>query len=272
LSENRVPRDAENRWQAAIIRFAKYIDETETLVRLHTAGVSRLIGVPNFLKEAFYESEDSEWFISAKRLADVANTEASKEFPLLHAHSLLGLWSALEALVEDVSVAWIMTKPETLQRPAFSKIRVSIVEFQLLTTEEQMRYLVAEAQRDLKAELRLGITRFEKLLDAIGMNGSTPNEVSKAIYEAQQVRNAIAHRGGLADRQLTQACPWLGLNSGERIVIGHRKFKYYLQAIHLYILGINNRFRVVEGKKPIEYDRAVLTELTNQAALDKATD
>lgn len=168
-------------------------------------------------------------------------------------------------------MAWLMAKPETLQRTEFSKIRVPIAEFQLLCKEDQMSYLIAEVQRDLKADLRLGITRFEKLLDAIGMGGYTSTEVSKAIYEAQQVRNVIAHRSGLADRQLTQACPWLGLKPGEPVIIGHRKFTYYLQAIHLYIVGINNRFRASEGMEPIIYNRELLKELTKEDA-DKTVD
>lgn len=253
-------------WQIAFNRFATYVDETEMLVHLHMSAVSRLIGIPEFLKEAFYEPEDSEWLTSARKEAERAREEASKDFPLLHAHSLLGLWSALEALVEDVAVAWLITKPDTLQRPEFSKIRVPIAEFQLLSTEDQMTYLIAEVQRDLRAEQRSGVARFERLLDAIGMGGSTPREVGTAIYEAQQIRNVIAHRGGAADRKLVEACPWLGLKPGQPLTVSHKRFVYYLRAIHIYVVELINRFRTFEGMKPITYNRPPLTEL-----IDKAT-
>ena len=236
------------------------------LVHLHMSAVSRLIGIPGFLKEAFYEPEESEWLISARKEAERAKDEASRGFPLLHAHSLLGLWSALEALVEDVAVAWLIAKPDTLQRSEFAKIRVPIAEFQLLSIEDQMSYLIAEVQRDLRTEQRSGVARFERLLDAIGMGGSTPKEVGKAIYEAQQVRNVIAHRGGAADRRLVEACPWLGLKPGQPLAVSHKKFVYYLRAIHIYVVELINRFRAFEGMKPITYNRPPLKELTDEAA------
>lgn len=250
---------------AAFRRFATYVDETEKLVNRHIAAVSRLIGIPEFLR-GLHESEDSAWLISAIKEAEHAKDEVSKGFPLLHAHSLLGVWSALEVLVEDVAAAWLITKPDTLQRPGFSKIRVPIIEFQLLSAEDQMNYLIAEVQRDLRTEQRSGIARFERLLDAIGMGGSTSKEVSKAIYEAQQVRNVIAHRGGAADRKLVEACPWLELKPGQPLTVSHKKFAYYLRAIHIYVVDIMNRVRTFEGLEPITYNRGPLEELNYEVS------
>lgn len=264
MPQDHISSHKEGLWQAAFHRFATYADEIETLVHLHMSAVSRLIGIPEFLK-ALYEPDDSEWMISANSEAKRAQDEVSKGFPLLHAHSLLGLWSALEALMEDVAVAWFTDKPETLQRPDFSKIRVPIVEFRSLSIEDQMSYLISEMQRDLKSDLRLGVGRFERLLDAIGMGGSTPKEVGKAIYEAQQVRNVIAHRGGIADKKLVEACPWLSLTSGQAVTVSHKRFMYYLKATHIYVLGLVNRFRTFEGMQPITYNRGPLEEPPNES-------
>jgi hypothetical protein len=252
-------------WYAAFKRFAVYSDETVALVHLHMTSVRRLIGVPQFLKEAFYEPEDSDWFVSASKQAALAEDEASKGFPLLHAHSLLGIWSALEALVEDAAVAWLIVRPDTLRRSEFAKIRVPVVEYNSLSNEEQMAFLVAEVQRDTRADQRPGIARFEKLLDAIGMKGSVPREVGKAVYEAQQVRNVFAHRGGVIDRKLAAACPWLELSPNRPLTIDHKEFTYYLKGIHLYVMEILNRFRTSAGMKPIAYDLSSLKKTSDEA-------
>jgi hypothetical protein len=95
--------------------------------------------------------------VQAAAEAKHAKDEAGKDFPLIHAHALLGLWSALESLIEDAAIAWLIYRPQALQLPDFAKIRVPIVEFQLLTTEEQMAYLIAEVQRDQRTDQRQGV-------------------------------------------------------------------------------------------------------------------
>jgi len=243
--------DAEPPWYAPFRRFMKYIDETETLVRLHIHSVHRALAWPGFLSEALKVPEDEEMLVAARKTASDAQREVDRGFPLLHAHALVGLWSALEAAIEDISVAWLVAKPEILLRPEFSKIRVPIAEYLFFSVEDQMSYLTAEVQRDLKVEFKQGVTRFEKVLDALDMGGTVPEKVRRAIYEAQQMRNCLAHRGKYADRRLVESCPWLKLEAGQELLITHKKFEYYLRAIQMYCLILLNRFRSVDGTRPL---------------------
>jgi len=216
-------------------------------------AVSRLIGIPDFLVEAFYEPEDSDWLIEARNTAALAKEEADGDFPLMHAHALMGLWSALEALIEDVTVAWLVAKPEVIHGPAFAKIRVPVSDYHQMSVEDRMAYVVTELQRDLKAELRQGVTRFESVLDAIGMGSGVSSDIRKAIFEIQQVRNSLAHRGGVADRRLIEACPWLGLKQGQPLVVTHEKFEYYIDAVYGYLADLINRWRVADGLEQRQY-------------------
>ncbi len=247
-----VPHGSRSRWHAAFLRFAEYTDETTLLVHLHIAGVSRIIDWPRFFAELCGDEllqKHQETYSRGQTEANSARPEAEKGFPLVHGHALLGLWSALEAMVEDAIVAWIIDKPETLQSADFAKIRVPLAEFSRMDAEDQALYLVSEVQRDSK--LAQGITRFERLFDAVGLGGSVNEEVRKAIFEAQQVRNALAHRGGFADRRLVEACPWLELNPGHRLSVTHRKFLYYMQAMRMYAIDLLNRCYLHDGIDPI---------------------
>jgi hypothetical protein len=252
-----LPRGSRSRWHASFLRFAEYVDETEVLVHLHMTGVSRIVDWPNFLVKAFRLPETDESLIQARQEAKQAMPEYEKGFPLVHAHALLGIWSALEAMVEDAVVAWIAEKPDTLQSPDFAKIRIPLAEFSLMDADDQALYLVTEVQRDVK--LTQGITRFERLLHAVGLGGSVDEDVRKAIYEAQQVRNSLAHRGGFADRRLAEACPWLELNPGQRLTVSRWRFQYYAQAMKMYCLEVLNRCYVHDGIDVITADFAPLS-------------
>ena len=109
-----------------------------------------------------------------------------------------------------------------------------------------------------------GFGRFERVLEAIGMGGPIADDLRRALYEAQQVRNTLAHRGGVADRRLTDACPWLKLSPGKSLTITHRKFEYYQQAIRIYVINVLNRFLHEDGKPPITHDLKPLTDFTDE--------
>src|SRR5690242_9531974 len=105
--------DSEPPWMQPFERFMTYIDETETLIHVHIHALGQSIAWPEFLSEALQVSEDRELLVSARRIAKDAKHEWDRDFPLIHAHAVLGLWSALEAAVEDLLVAWLVANPET---------------------------------------------------------------------------------------------------------------------------------------------------------------
>lgn len=73
-----------------------------------------------------YEPKD---FTDARIEAEFARQEIEKEFPLLNAHSLVTIWSALEALFEDVLVAHVLNRPEILKEDVFRKTRIPLATY-----------------------------------------------------------------------------------------------------------------------------------------------
>src|ERR1035441_464818 len=88
-------------WLVPFKQFTTYADETVALVNLSINGLRRIIAWPDFLKAAFHLDDSDDSVAEANRQAELARPEVERDFPLLHAHALLGLWSGLEALVED---------------------------------------------------------------------------------------------------------------------------------------------------------------------------
>jgi hypothetical protein len=95
-----------------------------------------------------------------------------------------------------------------------------------------------------------GITQPHSLLKVVGLAGRVEDGIRRDIYELQQLRHTIVHRASLADRKLIEACPWLKLMPGERIMISHEHYRRLVVAVNKYVTVVIERATAVEsGKK-----------------------
>ncbi len=229
-----------------------YWNEANRLLHVSMDAVSKLLWEPNIIevlaKTAPAEEkaqEDPEKhrleLEEAQNLASFAQKEIDSGFPLLHAHTLVGAWGAMEATIEDMLVGMLMNEPELLQKEAFAKVRIPLADFEALEKEERMRLLVEEIDRAQNSGRKQGIERFEGLLDRFDLSGSVNAQIRKDVWEMNHVRNVLVHRRSLADRRLVQACPWMGLKVGDRLVITHKALYRYAHALYLYVINIQYR-------------------------------
>jgi|GEM_PF-805423 len=242
-------------WEAPIHQFLAYSEEVEILTHIHANGLNQLIARPKVLRILYdtIDNDDSKAELAeADRNAAYAEAARDNGHTLLLGHSVMGLWSALEAAVEDLACAWIQLHSETLEAPGLAKVRIPLAEYMRLSPDERTSLLIAEIQRDLRTELAVGVTRFEKLMNAIGLGGQLTDELRKALFEMWQVRNVLSHRGGVCDRKFTEACPWIELKIGERLVVEWHRFNYYLHATHAYSVILFNRCRIKSGLNALE--------------------
>jgi hypothetical protein len=187
----------------------------------------------------------------AENMAHLAKSEMANDFPLLRSHAVMGLWGALEAMVEDTAISWMEHNPAALAAPKIAKIRVPFAEFQRLDQQDRLRFLIMELQRDLGTELKSGATKFESLLDVVGLGGRVDRRVKNTLFETQNLRNVIAHRGGIADQRLVANCPHLQYSVGDPIRINEESFDRISDGLLTYAVTILNRCRVITGLQPI---------------------
>ncbi|MFD5306252.1 hypothetical protein [Streptomyces rochei] len=239
-------------WRKPFRQFLSHMEDSERLTRLTykgIRGVVTLIEIGGILRDG--AKVDSERHSTNEELQRLSNAEISSDFPLLHAHAIMGEWGALECLVEDLVEAWVKFKPETLELPVFARVKVPLADFLNMAEGDRTRFLVAEVQRDLKLDLKSGATKFEKLLDAIGLGGPVDSRVKDALYEAQNIRNVWAHRAGIADRRLVEACPNLNFTEGERVNVSSGGYARYRNAFFTYAVTVLNRCHRECGYKPL---------------------
>ena len=149
-----------------------------------------------------------------RRTAELAEREISSGFPMIHSQATVTLWGALEDLVRTFVATWFQQVPGALLKPPISRVKVELGDYESLSTEEKGLFVADCLDRSMSGPLKQGVNRFEALLEPIGLSGIVPEDVRRNIFELAQIRHVIAHRRGVADRRLLDACPWLAIPFG----------------------------------------------------------
>ncbi|MFI1410840.1 hypothetical protein ACH4Y0_13185 [Streptomyces sp. NPDC020707] len=242
-------RVQEEAWKAPFMRFADYIEETGQLVQMAYTGMRAVLALHDVFGIVEEGREVPESRLSnRKEEIKLAQRQIDSKFRLLHGHAIMGTWGSLECLIEDVVEAWMAFKPEVLRRQEFEKIKIPLAKFLGLSDDQRVRLLVNEIQRDLKLDLRSGVTKFEKLLDAVGLGGPVDPRLRDTLYEFQNVRNVLAHRAGIVDQRFIDACPSYGLQVGERVAIDEENFTRLHNGVYTYSIVLINRILASQGR------------------------
>src|SRR5438046_5033638 len=111
-------------------RFDDYASEELDLVSMSCVGIGQLRGA-EAMAEAIFMAEDvlgktrgdrKQQLQGARKLTAFAEKEIERGFPLIHAHSLVGVWGALEVYVRDLITTWFLNVPEALSSEELSTI------------------------------------------------------------------------------------------------------------------------------------------------------
>jgi hypothetical protein len=239
--------------QEPFLRGIQYIEQINHLLHLSMRNIAQTTKAPA-LVEAILNLEASDKgtelseaqrarLVEAESDAKFAQLEMEQGFPLLHAHALVAMWGAVEVTINDYLVALLLHDPTALAQEAISKTRISVAEFELLDREDRMRLLLEDLGRTLKTEYKRGVNRFELLLGAFGLSGPVDEDIKTRLFEMFHIRNVLVHRASIADGRFVKACPWMGLNVGERVVVDHDRYLRLSGAVYKYLTIVVNRVR-----------------------------
>ena len=207
-------------------------------------GISVLRGMPKVVKVLADVEGKSDQPESAKKLervqkdAELASAEVEKGFPVLHGLAVVALWSWMEHFVKGFVALWLTHRRDALDVPAVQKLRVKLGEYLQLQRTEQAQFLVELLEQELASSLKHGATRFESLLKPSGLSFQLPDGCGETLFELQQIRNAMAHRNGRADRRLRSDCPWLKLKINQPVLVTRKMLYAYSEAAGEFLLSL----------------------------------
>lgn len=244
----------------ALWPFRLFLDQTEHLsqtMHLTRAGVSVLRAMPRAVEVLAQIDElappDGKRLTPegvknrlerATRDAEFAEREVTSDFPFLHAQAVVALWSYLEALTRTFVSAWMEHKPGAFAVPEVARLKIKVGEYENLPHEERCAFIFDLLEQELVTARREGVTRFEALLAPFDLSGPVPEQVGRAIFELGQIRNVLVHRGGVVDKRLAMACPWLDALPGTQLGVTSAMLGLYFEAVHKYIVILIDRVRM----------------------------
>jgi hypothetical protein len=148
---------------------------------------------------------------------------------------------AFECFVEDLFTATLEAQPELLTSDAFAKVKLPVAMMVGGEQRDRLQAVLSEVTRASSSDLAQGVSKFERVLAPVGLGGIVPKLIRDAIYEAQQIRNVWAHRGGMADERFVKRCPHLGFDVGETVSLDAPTFLHLMHGLHMYAKVILNR-------------------------------
>lgn len=240
-------------------RFRKYVIDASALIALTREGVARIEQLPELL-ETLHPGEgysddpkiierDRRRLEEAKKSAEAAKEVQQSDFALLHAHSVMGLWGALEAAVEDLVATRLVRHPELFAEPALAKIKLP-VSVLAMSRWDRARAIVTALQRESGSDNARGLGQFDKLLRPVGLGGDYTSRLREAFVFAQQYRHLVAHRAGRADEQFMTACPKVETQLGDPVTLSRADFNRVTTAMAVFAGILMNRRRILDGLSP----------------------
>ena len=227
-------------------RFAQYLRQTIDLVEIARASINDYEGIAAMAEQIRSGGKVSEspdgWDQDPPSGVAVARQEIEQDFPLLHAHSIVGMWGAFEAWIEDMAEEWIVITHDTLNwdrvaskigRDALPIPLVAALNPDKRTVARQLRIALQEANRGAS-----GLAVAQGVLKPLGLGVAVPAGVRENIHDLEQVRHVYAHTAGIADTDFVTRCPNLGLSVGDRVRVGHDQFHAFAGALHKYVYAV----------------------------------
>jgi hypothetical protein len=260
-------RTVSDKNQASLTAYSDALIELHQFVRLAWEGLgygTQATLVKTTLREVSQEykrmPEDqfSRALADAQRFEDFAKEQAKQGFRLLYYMATVQTWSISEAMVHDFAVEWLTALDVSQYPEKFSELQGPLIEFIKTAPDDRAEYLVGELERQLGASLKPGVSRFEAVLDNVGLGGPIAQSVRKSLLELQQMRNIIVHRSGRADRRFIEACPWVPCTTGEPIDLSEKEFQRYWWAAFWYLMELDRRQRAKLGQEDTDGFRKVI--------------
>lgn len=238
----------------AITRTIEYLAEADRILHVCMRGLDHISRSPALVKalidldrldlrnRGFDEVEAGKRLEQVNEEARFAEAEASAGFPILHAHAVVSLWSALEHGVQELLVARLAEDPGLLREEAIGRVKLSLAEYLAMEADDRLRYLVSEIDRQEQTQRpqseRGGVGRFEPVLNRFGLGGCLDEPHKRCLFELSHVRHVIVHRGGVADVRFVNSCPWVKVPAGNRIVVSHGDYVRYRTATDSYFAAL----------------------------------
>lgn len=173
------------------------------------------------------EKELEERRAHAAKLQSFAEDQDSKGFPYLYNLLAIRVWTILENLVDEFAATRVQDPEKLPSLKGLEGLSVPLLQFVSAGEDARTEFIVDAIKQATKSRLKIGVGRFESLLDAVGLGGGVSDPIRKIVLELSEIRNVLIHRDGFCDGRICERCPWLSVKVGQKVSITEQQFHLY---------------------------------------------
>jgi hypothetical protein len=246
--------------QAAIADFRDALEEVERLRTLGQWGLKELASSLQRVEERLGVKSDAPHLDALQRAelqaaferAELAAAELSNGSPGANAQALVGMNSALDAMVEELVKSWRSHLVEQLVQQVLASARKAAgtpsghgAASVLAAAEDVVRVEVEDRVPKALRPKGVGIRRYEKPLGRIGwaapLDRPIPADLDAALKELGALRDVLVHRAGRIDAEALRLAPTLQYRLGQFVRLSREDFRIYSAAVRCYAMEISFR-------------------------------
>ena len=223
--------------------FGDAVEEVERVRMMNVIGLNEI--------RRFYEREKGEFDTAGGddqrehevqvfwQRAELAQAEEENGYPAINAQALIGLHSALDALIQQLPAA-LRDLPFLVRLDEAEKLIPEAVEH---LTPQLREELIKQLQKLLEVpKLRQlekkGVARYERRLRRVGLGFQRPipDGLDQALREIGVIRDLLIHRAGRMDKEALDKAPSLAdrYQDGELVRLSDEDYRTYSGAIRWY--------------------------------------
>jgi len=186
-------------------------------------------------------------YANAVNDAGLARQEIAEDFQFLRGIAITSYWTALEAFVDDLLVAWLIVEPACCAIPYITeqdkKLQNKIPGYAVLEGEEKMAALYTGVKRSRSNNTQGGVSGFEDLFEIFCLKGAPDTHTANDLFESQKIRHLIVHRASIIDRKFLTECPSFAerYKVGDKIEIRDMDHARYKKSMLEYLVNVGAR-------------------------------
>jgi len=190
---------------------------------------------------SYTEEELEQGRTHAATVQRFADDQKSKGFPYLYNLLAIRIWTILENLVDESAASRVRDPQIMLTLRGLEGLSVPLLQFVSAGEDARTEFIVDAIKQATKSRLKIGVGRFESLLEAVGLGGAVPDSIKRTVLELSEIRNVLVHRDGVCDRRIGARCPWLNLKSGQQVAVSEEQFRLFRLLLGWYSFEIHRR-------------------------------
>ena len=158
--------------------------------------------------------------------SEFAGSETDGGFAVVHSHTLVSAWAALESAEQDLVTAALQALPGAVALAGFEP------------NQQDGTFSEEAAREAARWKLRAGDPVNRKALRKVGLDFNLKPTTQLLLSEAGELRNCLLHRGRTIDEQAANRAPGLRGKVGESIRISAKEIDGYLEAANEWAVAL----------------------------------